>query len=238
MRSICLTCLVIAMTFALLACAAREEPAPESGADTQQPESVQPAPNDIEDQPTEAAPVETEVELWRDQLIEVAGEFRRGYTRLSDDPFWAPTMCRAPMPSGPLLSRATTKKLHGQKLYYLWVKDSTAYEYTADFEDAGTLTLKTQPVGQALIKESYHPKEPGSRVAGEAAPLFVMLKLDPSTEGTDNGWVYGTLTPDGKTVTSAGRIEACMDCHGIQEDRLFGPPVSDFRVPRTPPQDE
>ena len=42
-------------------------------------------------------------------------------------------------------------------------------------------------------------------------------------EGTDAGWIYGTLTPDGKTVTSAGRVQRCMDCHDVApHDRLFG----------------
>lgn len=32
--------------------------------------------------------------------------------------------------------------------------------------------------------------------------LFIMLKQDPGTPGTDEGWVYGTVSADGKTVTS------------------------------------
>lgn len=53
--------------------------------------------------------------------------------------------------------------------------------------------------------------------------LFIMAKLDPKTAGTDQGWVYGTVTPDGKTVTAAGRVESCMKCHqAARHDRLFG----------------
>src|SRR5436190_351218 len=59
--------------------------------------------------------------------------------------------------------------------------------------------------------------------ATKQADLFIMFKLDPKTPGTDNGWVYGTVTPDGKTVTSAGRVESCMKCHqDAKADRLFG----------------
>jgi hypothetical protein len=59
--------------------------------------------------------------------------------------------------------------------------------------------------------------------AAKQADLFIMMKLDPQTLGTDNGWVYGTVTPDGKTVTSAGRVESCMKCHQeTKTDRLFG----------------
>jgi hypothetical protein len=63
----------------------------------------------------------------------------------------------------------------------------------------------------------YHAKEKG--------PLFVMFKLDPATPGTDEGWVYGTVTADGKTVTGVGKIESCMKCHqDAPHDRLFGLP--------------
>lgn len=56
--------------------------------------------------------------------------------------------------------------------------------------------------------------------------LFILFKLDPQTPGTDEGWVYGTVTADGKQVTSAGRVEACMSCHQrAPYDRLFGMPV-------------
>lgn len=59
--------------------------------------------------------------------------------------------------------------------------------------------------------------------ATKQADLFIMVKLDPSTPGTDNGWVYGTVTADGKTVTSAGKVESCMKCHqDAKADRLFG----------------
>jgi hypothetical protein len=52
-----------------------------------------------------------------------------------------------------------------------------------------------------------------------------MFKLDPKTPGTDEGWVYGTVSADGKQVTSAGRVESCMRCHQkAPHDRLFGLP--------------
>jgi hypothetical protein len=58
--------------------------------------------------------------------------------------------------------------------------------------------------------------------ASKQADLFIMLKLDPKTPGTDEGWVYGTVSPDGKKVTSAGKIESCMKCHQeAKGDRLF-----------------
>jgi hypothetical protein len=59
--------------------------------------------------------------------------------------------------------------------------------------------------------------------ASKQTDLFIMLKLDPNTPGTDAGWVYGTVTPDSKQVTSAGRVATCMKCHqDAKHDRLFG----------------
>lgn len=111
--------------------------------------------------------------------------------------------------------------------------------------------LERSLIGQVIVKQSWKPVEvpidqvpepPTARTSGERGPwqnyrvedghawrigeqsdLFVMLKLDPATPGTDRGWVYGTLTPDGSRVTAAGRLESCMDCHvDAPRDRLFG----------------
>ncbi len=63
---------------------------------------------------------------------------------------------------------------------------------------------------------------------GRRTALFIMLKLDPATPNTDEGWVYGTVTPDAKTVTSSGRVASCMKCHvDAPRDRLHGlfPPL-------------
>jgi len=49
------------------------------------------------------------------------------------------------------------------------------------------------------------------------------LKLAADTPGTDDGFVYGTVTPDNKRVTSAGRVARCMGCHdNAPHERLFG----------------
>lgn len=69
----------------------------------------------------------------------------------------------------------------------------------------------------------YAKKEGKLYKAHEKAGLYIMFQLDPQTADTDEGWVYGTLTADGKTVTSAGRIESCMKCHQeAPHGRLFG----------------
>jgi hypothetical protein len=136
-------------------------------------------------------------------------------------------------------------------------------------DDKGLVKLGIPPVaaGQVLVKESWTYKEvdrasvprlpdsgqPGHRAfppeyafAGEKAyrtdaraGLFVMLKLDPTTPGTDEGWVYATVSPR-NTVTSIGKVASCMECHVKNTvDRQFGPPWSRPKVtppaaPRTP----
>lgn len=59
---------------------------------------------------------------------------------------------------------------------------------------------------------------------GEQADLFVMIKAGAADmPGTDAGWIYGTLTSDGRTVSSAGAVQRCMDCHdAAPHERLFG----------------
>ena len=60
--------------------------------------------------------------------------------------------------------------------------------------------------------------------ARERGPLFIMYNdADAPAEQSDQGWVYGTVTADGQTVTAAGRIRSCMGCHEkAPHGRLFG----------------
>lgn len=57
---------------------------------------------------------------------------------------------------------------------------------------------------------------------GTPKGLFVMMQLDAPTPAADEGWIYGTVAPDG-VVTGVGRMEACMACHrAAPHGRLFG----------------
>lgn len=206
-------CILIAIAAAAClaaACASRSEPAPQ----LQPIGEADPSPRAVVD--TSGAPPAVDETQWHDLLLKAASEYQ-AYKRLGDDPQYAPTMCRPPRNDKGLRSEAERKTPHGRKLYYMFARDHAAY-YTP-----GKATVE-QPVGQVLVKESFHPKAAGSRELGDKFALFVMLRLDPSTPGTDIGWVYGTLDADGKTVTGAGRMESCMGCHvDAGESRMFGP---------------
>ncbi len=77
---------------------------------------------------------------------------------------------------------------------------------------------------EAREYERYTEDDAGKlHKAGDLSGLFVMLKLDPRTPGTDQGWVYATLDKDLTTITSLGVIESCMNCHKqTNRDRLYG----------------
>ena len=50
----------------------------------------------------------------------------------------------------------------------------------------------------------------------------MIARVARDAEGSDAGWVYGTVTPDGR-VTSAGRVASCMGCHvDAPHERMFG----------------
>jgi len=83
--------------------------------------------------------------------------------------------------------------------------------------------LKSETVDRPLI-----PIEKGGKrhfVPGEANGLFVMFQNQDKKlrDATDEGWVYGTVSADRKTVTSAGRVSSCIGCHeSAPHGRLFG----------------
>lgn len=175
-------------------------------------------------------------------LLEIAAAYQK-YGRFDETLRFGPPPCSAPPPGFPpyeepkpgpsrlRVSKSRDADSHGKKLYYLYVKDGQAYAYT----DIG----KRQHEGQVILKEAWKPEltkddrsamvafDPDDKQhyrAGEKFGLFVMMKLNPATPNTDEGWVYATISADGKTVTSAGRVESCMACHQGEgtKDRTFG----------------
>ena len=158
-------------------------------------------------------------------LLKAAEEYE-SWGRVDDTTRVAPMACMSagpqPNPPQPYLSASKDDTTHGKKLYLLFSKNRNDYLAIAK--------NKTAAVGQVVVKQSWIAEEAtdpksGFKVlkAGKQAALFVMMKLDPKTPGTDEGWVYATLTPDGRKLTSAGMVESCMKCHvETKTDRLFG----------------
>ncbi len=177
------------------------------------------------DPPKPAEPEQQLESPFAKELLKAAEEYEL-WGRVDDTARVAPMACSAPgpMPSPPQLTFSASKDetTHGKKLYWLFSKNRNDYLAIAK--------NKTAAVGQVVVKQSWIPEEvtdPKSGVkvfkASKQGDLFVMMKLDPKTPGTDEGWVYATLTPDGKKLTSAGMVESCMKCHvETKTDRLFG----------------
>jgi hypothetical protein len=184
------------------------------------------------------------------RLLEIARTYD-SFGRLDLQAKWSPRWCRMASPA-PLFSNSSDPATHGRKLYWLFVKEvpsSAAHGYippngvnsigqvvvkeawapeqVPDKTALETVTRKIKTSGGERI-DCFQPyARKGGKVyhAKEKLGLFIMFKLGPKTPGTDNGWVYGTVTADGKKVTSAGRVESCMGCHkDAPHDRLFGLP--------------
>lgn len=124
---------------------------------------------------------------------------------------WSPELCAMPPPPAPRVSAAAAGSPHGRKLYHLYAKDWDAYTKGG-----------VQPAGQVVVKEAWEPPaSPDGPRKGAKQGLYVMMKTG-EADG-DGGWVYGTLLPDGRTVTASGRLASCMACHReAPADRLFG----------------
>jgi len=175
-------------------------------------------------------------------LLAVSREYK-SYERFDGALRWAPFDCRAPRfdpqvahQSSLAYSASEDNDTHGRKLYALFVKNLPK-EYPW-YTPIG----QSAPIGQVIVKEAWLPEEvqPDTKKeragdarfaghegklfkAGKRSGLFIMMKLEPGTPDTDEGWVYGTVAPDGETVSSAGRVESCMNCHQkAPHDRLFG----------------
>lgn len=165
-------------------------------------------------------------------IAAAAREYRR-FPCVTGAPRAAPTDCRLPAPP---VRRSASGGEHGGKLYLLYARQADGSGYVRPGEPAR--------VGQTLVKEAWQRvhgepagvTEAGTRYlatpvlrdgdqvshAGDAHGLFVMHKLPPATDGTDQGWIYGTVDRDG-VVTGAGRMGSCMRCHqDAPEDRRFG----------------
>jgi hypothetical protein len=158
-------------------------------------------------------------------LLKIASEYL-SWGRVDDEDRWAPEGCniavrQSPLTIGPAhTSESTDGATHGRKLYSIFARNRDDYLNVTEFTDVA--------IGQAIVKQSWISEEIKGKAlkTSKQADLFIMMKLDPATPGTDAGWVYGTVKPDAKLVNSSGKIESCMNCHAdARGDRLFGMPT-------------
>jgi hypothetical protein len=177
---------------------------------------------------------------FEEQVLAIAAEYV-SWGRVDDELRWAPGLCRQPLPGVARASASDDPATHGQKLYSLFAKNWANYP---DGPHDGQAVVKQSWKIEAVTTPdaAYNPgmfpvpnadgdhfypyaKGPDGGLfhASEAAGLFVMFRLDPSTPETDEGWVYATVSPAGQ-VTSAGRVASCMGCHetSATHERLYG----------------
>ena len=123
---------------------------------------------------------------------------------------------------------------HGNKLYRLFIKNDDDYMQPN----------KPQPVGQAIVKETWNVSEivydstnktivqVQSSNDGKwytptsVSDLFVMYKEEKSKDN-DKGWIYGIVDIENDKakplVLYQGKISTCISCHKeTKYDRIFG----------------
>lgn len=173
------------------------------------------------------------------RLLEIARDYKN-YAAYARSMKWTISLCRpqlspSEMDSLHFLSEADPKlSPHGNKLYKFFVKDMSSYKDT---------TIKNQPFGQILVKETWNVKAVSSKSVFENAltakynendrkwytpttvsELFIMYK-EKDSNSNDKGWVYGivSLEDNSVKVLTNGKISSCISCHkGTKYDRIFG----------------
>lgn len=182
--------------------------------------------------------------------VRAVAEAYRAYGRVDDEVRWAPADCRMPEPSRARVSRAEAE--HERKVYFVYASDRSAYLRLTGARRgrprAGFTVVKEAFAPRELSRDTDdpmsaargdipgHPAAPMERARfraepdaegrvigpGEPAGLFVMQYVGRGVRESDDGWIYGTVTPGGE-VTAAGRVPSCMGCHrSAPHGRLFG----------------
>lgn len=200
-----------------------------------------------------SAGADAEVDPRHVAAIRAAAKDFGAWGRVDEVPNIAPFLCRAPRPAdhgapSHVRMSAAEQAPHGRKLYYLWASDKDRYlaadgdlpvgfsivkesfaavPFAAPPRAAGSSAANPRRLGVTHPAVSWMITPAGEKLmTGERKDLFVMTKVG-QQPGTDAGWVYGTVAPDG-TVTSAGRVARCMGCHtrSARHERLFGLPAA------------
>jgi hypothetical protein len=184
--------------------------------------------------------------IYSARLLEIAAEYKN-FQRVDQTVRWSPTRCYIPpMPpkTEASISLSKSEETHGRKLYFLYARYPSAYMTNI----WGLITTENEaepikaPLGQVLVKEAWEPvkvdvdqivKSDKEQVyaqvgetkyhAGKKNGLYIMFKTKPGTPNTDDGWVYGTVSPDGNRITSVGLVKNCIQCHrNAAYDRQIG----------------
>lgn len=179
----------------------------------------------------------------------------KAWGRVDDEMRWAPFLCRMPMPGRPAMSGAADGA-HAKKLYSLFAKEHAAYAELGNAYAPVKIGVPMGP--QIVAKESYLPElvtdapnapkptgangnveadhfhpyttgEDGQTYrASKLVGVYFVIEKGAGTFGTDEGFVYGTVTATGE-VTSAGMVTSCMGCHvQAKHRRFFGPAKHTF----------
>lgn len=194
----------------------------------------------------------------KDKLVQISNEYKT-YDRFENIKVkitdtaawnWTISLCTSMPKTSPYKTNGMTLVLdslhmssalpslcrHGNKLYKLYIKDIKSYKDTS---------IKTQPLGQVIVKETWNVREiHKDSVSTTSAPikqskndgkyytptvvseLFIMYK-EAKGQDNDEGWVYGIVsledTSEPVKVLENGKISSCITCHsGTKYDRIFG----------------
>jgi hypothetical protein len=206
-------------------------------------------------EPEKAAPTISEpMKPYAKQMLEVAKNYPN-YGRVDDEYRWAPWLCRMPDPGQARFSTSKDEDSHGRKLYSVFAKNRESYNLLSFAKEKKVIDVPVGQVivKESWLPEEVkdgkipHPEQKRRKLpdgmevfesflpyatrdgkvykATKIAGLFIMMKTDPKTAETDQGWIYGTVSADLKDVTAIGKIDSCMECHvKATKDRLFGLP--------------
>lgn len=109
---------------------------------------------------------------------------------------------------------------HGERFLQTFANDLAAEQYLKfAYEDVD------MPVGSVLAKESFNIRK-GKAVVG---PLFLMTKVGVDNAPETDGWLYGAVQPNGKTM--GFKQSFCHDCHAAWEAQDYlAYPLEEVRV--------
>lgn len=156
-------------------------------------------------------------------LLRSIGAGYTQYAKADERLFFAPELCAAPQQGPRLPISMPPAAPHGGKVYFVYAKDVPTYTRVEGAKAGGGHGIAGDAAAsQVIVKETWAAREGGTK--GEKGPLFIMAKVG-EKRGTDDGWIFGMVSADGKDVLEAGVVETCANCHkNAKHDHQFGPP--------------